>query len=241
MSDPQALTTNAFPQNTGLKAAVAVLSLVFFVFTALYVYFKKEGKATYAIVLVPGYGQKSLSQSALLQSLALLPSCRVAGAFRTGASGRMLPPIIDGDPANTLYALDFDENLWKNGDIKTVSEKLAAYIDLIPCDSLVLVGYSMGGIVCRQYLATVPENKSAKVKALISIASPHRGTYWADAAALSDSLLGGFLSGRLADKLQVSYGMNMVAQMKTGNGFMKGLDESYIAVKKAWRKPCIYR
>lgn len=76
----------------------------------------------------------------------------------------------------SVHALDMIPN---NGDagLDEIAQQLAAYIDaqFPPGQPIDLVGFSMGGIVCRYYLQRL--GGLERVRRFISIASPHRGTW----------------------------------------------------------------
>ena len=68
-----------------------------------------------------------------------------------------------------------------NGDapIELLAKQLAAAIDnqLPPEQPLNLVGFSMGGLVCRVYIQQL--GGLARTRRLITLATPHQGTYMA--------------------------------------------------------------
>ena len=66
--------------------------------------------------------------------------------------------------------------------INDLAEKLAQYVATTfnSNESFYLIGFSMGGIVSRCYLQHPDHRK--RVLALITVASPHQGTLWANLA-----------------------------------------------------------
>lgn len=68
-----------------------------------------------------------------------------------------------------------------NGDapIELLAKQLAAAIEnrLLPEQPLNLVGFSMGGLVCRTYIQLL--GGLARTRRLITLATPHQGTYMA--------------------------------------------------------------
>lgn len=70
------------------------------------------------------------------------------------------------------------------GFIDSLSTELKYYIDFVlkktKAKKVILVGYSMGGLVARNYLAQNPQNH--KTQTLFTIATPHLGSYWANVA-----------------------------------------------------------
>ena len=55
---------------------------------------------------------------------------------------------------------------------------LAKMLKSVPEDNIVLIGHSMGGLDCRYYAHMHPDDK--RIKKIITIATPHRGTVFAD-------------------------------------------------------------
>jgi len=55
---------------------------------------------------------------------------------------------------------------------------LAKVVKGVPEDNIVLIGHSMGGLDCRYYAHMHPEDK--RIKKIITIATPHKGTLFAD-------------------------------------------------------------
>lgn len=62
--------------------------------------------------------------------------------------------------------------------IKTRNEVLAKALESINSEILYLIGHSMGGLNSRYYVSNHPDDK--RIKRLITVASPHRGSPLAD-------------------------------------------------------------
>jgi triacylglycerol lipase len=77
------------------------------------------------------------------------------------------PLAVDLTPSNGAVALE------------DLAAQLSAFVarELAPGESFDLVGFSMGGLVCRYYVQRL--GGVERVGRLITISSPHRGTYWA--------------------------------------------------------------
>jgi triacylglycerol lipase len=77
------------------------------------------------------------------------------------------PLAVDLKPSDGSVGLD------------KLAEQLREFVerDLAPGESFDLVGFSMGGLVSRYYVQRL--GGIDRVGRLITIASPHRGTYWA--------------------------------------------------------------
>ena len=63
-----------------------------------------------------------------------------------------------------------------------LSEKVRYVRDLTQQNGVILVGHSMGGVVCRQYRQTQASKDSMKVLSIIAMASPFAGTQAAESA-----------------------------------------------------------
>jgi triacylglycerol lipase len=63
--------------------------------------------------------------------------------------------------------------------LEELAAQLSAFVqrELAPGESFDLVGFSMGGLVCRYYVQRL--DGVERVGRLITISSPHRGTLWA--------------------------------------------------------------
>lgn len=103
-------------------------------------------------ILVPGFGD----DTTVLQGLARF-------LRRQGMAVYALSP----QPSDGTVGID------------TLAQKLAAAIaQSVPADSaLNLVGFSMGGLICRSYLQQYSE--LVRTERLITIATPHQGTWTA--------------------------------------------------------------
>jgi triacylglycerol lipase len=63
--------------------------------------------------------------------------------------------------------------------IEVLAERLAAQIDarFAPEQALNLVGFSMGGLICRTYVQKL--GGAARIRHLVTLATPHQGTWMA--------------------------------------------------------------
>jgi len=79
------------------------------------------------------------------------------------------------------------------GNIDKLADELTEIIDFITqktgANKVVLIGYSMGGLIARRYLVQTENNH--KVKALVTIATPHKGSYLANVLYGGELILGG--------------------------------------------------
>lgn len=80
------------------------------------------------------------------------------------------------------------------GDITKISDDLGGYVNELSQRHLAdggdgkvdIVGFSLGGLIARQYLNENPDDH--RVRKLITIASPHRGVFWFNADAWLDAI-----------------------------------------------------
>lgn len=77
-----------------------------------------------------------------------------------------------------VYSVTLTPSLGQVG-IEQLAGQLAGYLDthLGPKERIDLVGFSMGGLICRYYVQRL--GGLPRVGHLITIASPHNGTWWA--------------------------------------------------------------
>jgi triacylglycerol lipase len=102
-----------------------------------------------------------------------------AGVFTAGPSGVQLLPAPDQAAGRKVYVVDLPSEapiLFQTYELRQILQRVA---DSHPGESIVLVGHSAGGVVAR---AALVRGGAKDVKALITIASPHLGTYRAEQA-----------------------------------------------------------
>ena len=125
-----------------------------------------------------------------------------AGVFSTGPGGVGFVPAAGRQAANTFYAVDLPSEAPILVQVYQLHEALDAITRDHPREPLVLVGHSAGGIVARTALV---RGDTRNVKALITIASPHLGTWRAEQALDATdipfpfSLVTDFFGGELYD------------------------------------------
>ena len=92
--------------------------------------------------------------------------------------------------------------------LETMSVQLHEYVQnhFPPSERFDLVGFSMGGLVCRHYVQMLGGNR--RVDRLVTISTPHHGTLLA------------FLNARVACK-----------QMRPGSDFLQRLNRDYSALR----------
>ena len=132
------------------------------------------------LVLIHGYlsGAESWDSSGITAVLEQAGWKR-AGVFAAGPSGVQLLPSPSQAAGRKVYVVD----LPSEAPILVQTYHLRQILQLLteshPGESIVLVGHSAGGVVAR---AALVRGGARDVKALITIASPHLGTYRAEQA-----------------------------------------------------------
>jgi triacylglycerol lipase len=132
------------------------------------------------LVLIHGYlsGAQSWDASGITTVLERAGWHR-AGLFAAGPSGIQLIPSPGRPGLHKVYVLD----LPSEAPVLVQAYQLRQILQMInvscPGESIVLVGHSAGGVVARVALV---RGGAKDVKALITIASPHLGTYRAEQA-----------------------------------------------------------
>jgi triacylglycerol lipase len=103
------------------------------------------------------------------------PVILVHGIGDTGALFRTMSAALERDN-RAVHAIDLTPNQGDAG-IDRLAAQLAEYIGarVAPAQAIDLVGFSMGGIVCRYYLQRLDGLR--RVERFVSLASPHRGTW----------------------------------------------------------------
>jgi len=132
------------------------------------------------LVLVHGYlsGAQSWDTSGITAVLEHAGWHR-AGVFAASPSGIHLIPAPGQSTRHKVYAVDLPSEAPILVQSYQLRQILAAINKLNPGEPIVLVGHSAGGVVAR---AALVRGGARDVKALITIASPHLGTYRAEEA-----------------------------------------------------------
>ena len=102
-----------------------------------------------------------------------------AGVFAAGPTGTRLIPSQDRPARNKVYVVDLPSEAPIRVQVYPLLQILRTVNELNPGEPVVLVGHSAGGVVARAALVL---GGARDVKALITIASPHLGTYRAEQA-----------------------------------------------------------
>jgi triacylglycerol lipase len=154
------------------KGILACLVLAGMVFTS--------ALHAHVLVLIHGYlsGAQSWDASGITRVLERAGWHR-AGVFAAGPSGIQLIPSPGRSNPNKFYAVDLPSEAQILIQAFQLRQILQAINEANPGEPLVLVGHSAGGVVAR---AALVRGGAKDVKALITIASPHLGTYRAEQA-----------------------------------------------------------
>lgn len=129
------------------------------------------------LVLVPGFLAQGMDWRFRHVTNALQSAGWVDGGnYTLTAQGILNTLLLAKRPANVFYTLD----LPTQSSITYQAEILGQYLQHIHAqrrEPLALAGHSAGGVVARYWLVTSPH---VPVHTLITIASPHLGTPWAE-------------------------------------------------------------
>ena len=102
-----------------------------------------------------------------------------AGVYTAGPGGMGFVPAPGMQAANKFYAVDLPSEAPVLMQVYQLHEILTAIAQRHGQEPVVLIGHSAGGVVARTALV---RGDSRNVKALITIASPHLGTWRAEQA-----------------------------------------------------------
>jgi len=125
-----------------------------------------------------------------------------AGVYIAGPGGVRLIPAAGGKPARKFYAVDLPSEAPVLVQVYLLNDILASVAARHAGEPVVLVGHSVGGVVAR---AALVRGNHPQVRTLITIASPHLGTWRAEQALdVTDipfpfSLITDFFGGEIYD------------------------------------------
>ncbi|MEZ4701657.1 MAG: hypothetical protein R2834_15065 [Rhodothermales bacterium] len=109
------------------------------------------------------------------------PVVLVHGFLDTGAVFRRIEKRL-ADHGRTTHALDFKPSDGRVG-LETLAGQLAEYArGELAGAAFDLIGFSMGGLIARYYVQRL--GGLAQVGRLLTLAAPHRGTFWSHFAPL---------------------------------------------------------
>ncbi len=166
-----------------------------FIFGSIFLLFSCfEDNNVDQIIFVPGYGsKKSLwEDNGFMKSLKEKDdSLNYAGNFNILNQNNLR---ILNDKRN-YFCVSFLDSTNSIDKLSIELEEMINFVlDKTNSDKVILVAYSMGGIVARKYLTSNLENHN--VRSLITICSPHKGSY------LSNILyVPGLILGKYKDKI----------------------------------------
>ena len=149
---------------------------------------KPKSNIKYPILLIPGYSSKS----AVWETTGLVNYMQQRGLVYGGklrvnnkrriVADRILKGNID------FFSLSYSDSVQKIDFLEKELEKAIKYVkNKTRAKQIIIVAYSMGGLVSRSYLTK--HVKKPFVSTLITIDTPHKGSYLADIAKTSSVLL----------------------------------------------------
>jgi len=144
-----------------------------------------DSPETRAILFVHGLGDDGSDWGRRGFLDALSPDERVyfAGDFSLSGNTSI---VLDTGNANTptqqddfpIYTISFTDG--GTGNIRQSGEELSRVVEILktrhPGARISLVGFSLGGIISREYLTTCTEGEVGDISQLITISSPHSGS-----------------------------------------------------------------
>ncbi len=132
------------------------------------------------LVLVHGYlsGAQSWDASGISAVLGRNGWQR-AGVYAAGPAGVQLVPMKSGGAGHKFYTVDLPSEAPVLVQAFQLRQVLQTVSQTHAGESIIIVGHSAGGVVARAALVRSPVHN---VKALITIATPHLGTYRAEQA-----------------------------------------------------------
>ena len=150
------------------------------------------------IILVSGYGSKvtvweNTGFVDFLQEQGLVYGGKLAvgeNKLNTNISEKEIVGNID------FFSLAYSDSTSRVEDLSFELEKIIEFVKKYTnAEKVMLLGYSMGGVVCRNYL--VENRRNHNVESLITISSPHKGSFLANIATST--------SGYIAEKAASIY------------------------------------
>jgi pimeloyl-ACP methyl ester carboxylesterase len=132
------------------------------------------------LVLVHGYlsGAQSWDASGITTVLGRNGWQR-AGVYAAGPAGIQLVPVNNGGARLAFYTVDLPSEAPVLVQAFQLRQVLQSISQTHNDESIIVVGHSAGGVVAR---AALVRGQARNVKALITIATPHLGTYRAEQA-----------------------------------------------------------
>jgi len=141
------------------------------------------------VLLVPGYGsQKDIWQNSGIIDKLQENDLAYGGSITVDLSKNR--KLDEQSKKADCFSFSFSDSV---STVESLTEELGLAIKRL-CkathrNKIVLVGYSLGGVVCRNYL--IENVKDNRVKSLITLSSPHNGSYIANLLYGSILLFGG--------------------------------------------------
>jgi pimeloyl-ACP methyl ester carboxylesterase len=175
---------------------------------------------TIPVIFVSGYGSKSSlwKDTGFVDYLSANSERELAGTLQTKNGALQFEDSIDG---GNMFIHVFSDS---TAGVATLSEELKESIDFVitrtSSEKICLVAYSMGGIVARDYL--VKNLDSHNVHSLVTVASPHQGTWLANIPYAVGVLFGDKIFNELGKQLESS--TNIPINIRAISDLIQGAD-----------------
>lgn len=147
------------------------------------VYYQNSFKAIVPVILVHGFGGEGNSwiKQNYEKIFAENPAFQLRGNLRIGPRGAEIDPYCRDVKAIPYPCYTVSISDQASGDIRDSAKELAQFSHFVLREThakrLSLVGFSLGGVICREYLTS--SSYQGEVKDLITISSPHLGSEFA--------------------------------------------------------------
>ncbi len=206
---------------------IQIIRVLLLLFVSIIILFSCSKDQKTAILFVPGYG----SEKSMWNEYGLLDSLRTQGLIY-GGNVSYTQINIDKSQKNNyknanFYVCTFTDSI---GTVNSLCDELTEIIKMLKektnNQNFILVSYSMGGIISRNYLTKNLSNHS--VKTLITIASPHNGSYLSNFVYGTVLLFGGSNSQMSKYFTKILQSINPI-DYKTIKDFIVSGEDSFLS------------
>ncbi|MBI9030771.1 hypothetical protein JEZ13_02035 [bacterium] len=183
-------------------------------------------KNTPAVILVPGYGSKSIlwEESGVIEKL-VVEGYKYGGRVQSRdfiGKMKISPEFKQGD----IYNFVFSDSIQT---IEMLTNELSCVVRGLKKktynDRFIIVAYSMGGIISRNYLVNnIDKNHTVS---LITISSPHLGSYLANVLYATTLIAGGSESVAAKSIIEM-FGIHSAISLKTLKDLVSSGEDSFL-------------
>jgi pimeloyl-ACP methyl ester carboxylesterase len=151
-----------------------------------------DASKLYPILLLAGYAnsQSVWEEKGFVEVLTKQDNVVYGGKISTNSLEKWQSKYQQENDKRLCVSIAFSDSI---ASISKLSEELstciASVLETTKAKKVIIVGYSMGGLITRNYLTQNVE--AHHVEALITVSSPHKGSYLANLFCGSGMILGG--------------------------------------------------